>query len=191
MVADTLAYHPTVAHYLKFVATTVGRDKLLRTLQYFSRFYAWYLYRTNGTPGQIAPFDAIKKQFGLARKLMRVGKNIEHFKAAAIAADAKNLDPVIKFCAVGRQLGYAGYLTFDAVTYLDAAGIRKSPTTARLAREAYRFWMFGLLFSTMSGTYSLYQLRQQAQRIDKKEGEGVVASKRIEKYVYPTFPRYI
>ncbi len=115
---------------------------------------------------------------------MRVGKNIEHFKAAAIAANAKNLDPVVKYCAVGRQLGYAGYLSFDAITYLDAAGIRKSPTTQRLQREAYRFWMIGLIFSTISGTYSLYQLRQQSLKIDKKDGEGVVASKTIEKYEY-------
>jgi peroxin-11B len=72
MVADALVYHPSVSHYLKFVATTVGRDKLLRTLQYFSRFYAWYLFRTNGTPAEIAPFEAMKKQFGLVRKAMRV-----------------------------------------------------------------------------------------------------------------------
>jgi len=181
MVADSLVYHPSVAHYLKFIATTVGRDKLLRTLQYFSRFYAWYLFRTNGTPAEIAPFETIKKQFGLARKLMRVGKNVEHFKAAAIAADSKNLDPVVKYCAVGRQLGYAGYLTFDAVTYLDAAGIRKSPATQRLQREAYRCWMIGLIFSAVSGTYSLYQLRLQQSKIDKKDGEGAVAVKRIEK----------
>jgi peroxin-11B len=181
MVADTLVYHPSVAHYLKFVATTVGRDKLLRTLQYFSRFYAWYLYRTNGTPGEIAPFEAIKKQFGLARKLMRVGKNVEHLKAAAIAADSKNLDPVLKYCAVGRQIGYAGYLTFDAITVLDAVGIRKSPSTKRIQKEAYRFWLMGLLFSATSGLYSLYNLRQQAAKIDKKDGEGVVTSKRIEK----------
>ncbi|KAF8862229.1 putative peroxisomal membrane protein PMP27 [Acephala macrosclerotiorum] len=181
MVADSLVYHPSVAHYLKFVATTVGRDKLLRTLQYFSRFYAWYLFRTNGTPAEIAPFEAIKKQFGLARKIMRVGKNVEHFKAAAIAADSKSLDPIVKYCAVGRQLGYAGYLTFDAVTVLDAAGIRKSPATQRLQKEAYRCWMIGLLFSTMSGAYSLYQLRLQQSKIDKKDGEGAVATKRIEK----------
>lgn len=95
--------------------------------------------------------------------------------------DAKNLDPVVKYCAVGRQLGYAGYLSFDAVTYLDSAGIRKSPLTQRLQREAYKCWMAGLLFSAVSGTYSLYSLRQQQARIDKKDGEGVVAAKRIEK----------
>jgi len=183
MVADSLIYHPSVSHYLKFVSTTVGRDKLLRTLQYFSRFYAWYLYRTNGTPASIAPFEAIKKQFGLARKVLRLGKNVEHFKAAAIAADAKNLDPLIKYCAVGRQLGYAGYLSFDAVTYLHASGIRKLDSIKRLQTQAYRFWLSGLVFSLVSGTYSLYGLRQQQKKISKEDGEGVVAAKRIEKFV--------
>ena len=98
----------------------VGRDKLLRTLQYFSRFYAWYLFRTNNPARLVAPYEAIKKQFGLTRKALRLGKNVEHFKAAVIAADSKNMDPVLKYCAVGRQLGYAMYLSLDAVTYVSA-----------------------------------------------------------------------
>ena len=100
--------------------SAVGRDKLLRTLQYFSRFYAWYLFRTNNPARLVAPYEAIKKQFGLTRKALRLGKNVEHFKAAAIAADSKNMDPVLKYCAVGRQLGYAMYLSLDAVTYVSA-----------------------------------------------------------------------
>jgi peroxin-11B len=116
---------------------------------------------------------------------IQLGKNIEHLKSAAVTADAKNLDPVIKYCAVGRQLGYAGYLTLDACTFLDAAGIRKTASAKRLQKEAYRFWMSGLLFSAVSGAYSLWTLRQQQARIDKKDGEGVVASKRIEKYGSP------
>ena len=136
MIADAVLLHPTVAHYLRFVATTgnpssflvaesllnyhiiVGRDKLLRTLQYFSRFYAWYLLRTNKTNRQIAPFEAIKKQFGLTRKALRLGKNVEHFKAAATAANNKSMDPILRYLAIGRQLGYATYLSLDAVTYV-------------------------------------------------------------------------
>ena len=113
--------------------------------------------------------------------MQQLGKFVEHFKAAAVAADSKSLDPVTKYCAVGRQLGYAGYLSLDALTFLDSAGIRKSPSTKRIQQEAYRCWMIGLLFSAVSGAYSLYNLRQQHSKIDKKDGEGVVASKRIEK----------
>lgn len=92
---------------------TVGRDKVLRTLQYFSRFLAWYLYRTNRPQSSITPFDTTKKQFGLTRKLLRVGKFVEHFRAAAVASDAKTMDPVLRVTAVGRQLGYAFYMLFD------------------------------------------------------------------------------
>jgi peroxin-11B len=98
-----------------------GRDKLLRTLQYFARFYAWYLFRTNNPPGVIAPFEAIKKQFALTRKALRLGKNVEHFKAAAVVADSKATDQILKYCAIGRQLGYATYLSLDAITYVSRA----------------------------------------------------------------------
>ena len=33
------------------------------------------------------------------------------------------MDPVLKYCAVGRQLGYAMYLSLDAVTYVSAIRI--------------------------------------------------------------------
>lgn len=180
MVADALVYHPSVAHYLRFVATTVGRDKLLRTLQYFARFYSWYLLRTNGTPAEIVPWDAIKKQFGLIRKVMRFGKNVEHIKAAAVAADAKSLDPVLRYTAVGRQLGYAGYLTFDALAVPDAVGIRKYPAAKNYQQQAYRFWAMGLTFSVVSQLYTLYRLKTREQQLDRKDGEGVVESKRIK-----------
>lgn len=179
MVADTLIYHPSVSHYLKFVSTTVGRDKLLRTLQYFARFYAWYLLRTNKPQASIAPWDALKKQFGLVRKVLRAGKNVEHFKAAAVAADNNTMDPVLKYMAVGRQLGYAGYLTMDLLTLLDALGVRKSASAKKLQTEAYRFWAVGISCSIVAQVYTLYQLRVREQKVDKKEGEGVVEGKKI------------
>ena len=47
-----------------------------------------------------------------------MGKNVEHLKAAAVAADAKGMDPVLKYLAVGRQLGYGTYLSIDMITYV-------------------------------------------------------------------------
>ncbi|KAI8631324.1 peroxisomal biogenesis factor 11 [Xylariaceae sp. FL1651] len=190
MVADALIYHPTVSHYLKFVATTAGRDKVLRTLQYFARFYAWYLLRTNGTRAEIAPYEAVKRSFGQARKLLRVGKNVEHLRAAAVAFDSAPAaakaggvggggDPVLRYAAVGRQLGYAGYLTADLLTVPDSLGIRKWDGAKRAGREAYRFWVVGLACSVVAQIYTLHKLREREARVDRKEGEGVVESKKI------------
>ncbi|KAL8662306.1 MAG: hypothetical protein Q9202_004835 [Teloschistes flavicans] len=182
MSANALLYHPTVSHYLRFVATTVGRDKLLRTLQYFSRFYAWYLFRTNAPTRLIAPFEAIKKQFALTRKALRLGKNVEHFKAAVTAMDdTKARDEFLRYCAVGRQLGYALYLSFDMATYLDTAGIWKLETAKKLQKDAYRAWFVGLLFNTVAGIYTLWGLRQRTQEVNKTDGEGVVESRKIQR----------
>ncbi|KAJ5478993.1 peroxin-11 [Penicillium desertorum] len=182
MVANTLIYHPALAHWLRFVATTVGRDKLLRTIQYFSRFYAWYLYRTNKPQSAIDPYNAVKKQFGTTRKIMRIGKFLEHLKAAAVAFDNKSpVDPVLRYLAIGRQLGYAGYLTLDAVTVIDVIGIRKLSSAKRVQDSAYRSWAAGLIFSTVAGIYTLVRLQEKEKTIDRKEGEGVVEAKKIEK----------
>ncbi|KAJ5093883.1 hypothetical protein N7478_003116 [Penicillium angulare] len=182
MVADALVHHPALAHWLRFVATTVGRDKLLRTIQYFSRFYAWYLYRTNKPQSAIDPYNAVKKQFGTTRKILRVGKWAEHLKAASIALDNKApIDPVLRYLSVGRQLGYAGYLSIDMVTVIDAVGYRKLESVKRLQEAAYKSWLAGLLCSAVAGVYTLYGLQKKEKTINRKEGEGVVEAKKIEK----------
>ncbi|KAJ5495817.1 hypothetical protein N7539_000933 [Penicillium diatomitis] len=182
MVADALLYHPALAHWLRFLATTVGRDKLLRTIQYFSRFYAWYLYRTNKPQSAIDPYNAVKKQFGTTRKIIRIGKWAEHLKAASIALDNKSpIDPVLRYLAVGRQLGYAGYLSLDMVTVVDTIGYRKLASAKRLQDGAARAWAAGLICSTLAGVYTLFRLKEREKNIDRKEGEGVVEAKKIEK----------
>ena len=50
-----------------------------------------------------------------------MGKFVEHFKAAAIASDAKSLDPVLRVTTIGRQLGYAGYMLFDNAVVVSLA----------------------------------------------------------------------
>ncbi|KAF2149324.1 putative peroxisomal membrane protein PMP27 [Myriangium duriaei CBS 260.36] len=178
MVADALIYHPAVTHFNNYVATTVGRDKFLRTIQYFSRFLSYYTYRQNYSQQTVDTFTKLKSNLGLVRKAMRLGKFVEHLRAAALAADSKSLDPVLKFCAVGRQLGYAGYLFADMLTYLDAAGVRKSEAAKRLQAQAYKAWALGLSFSVVSGVYSLYQMREQGRRV--VEMQGTDAEKKLE-----------
>jgi hypothetical protein len=43
--------------------------------------------------------------------------------------------------------------------------------------------MAGLLFNTVAGLYTLFQLRQRSLSVDKKEGEGAVESKKLHTYV--------
>ena len=115
---------------------------------------------------------------------MRLGKFVEHFKAAAIAADSKSLDPILKYLAVGRQLGYAFYMTFDALAYIDQVGIRKFEGAARLQKEAYRAWLAGLLCNVAAGLYTLYQMQiEMKKQRESSDAEKAVEVKKLEKCV--------
>jgi hypothetical protein len=116
---------------------------------------------------------------------MRIGKFAEHLKAASVALDNKGpIDPVLRYLSVGRQLGYAGYLSLDMVTVVDAIGFRKLESVKRLQENAYRAWAAGLMCSALAGLYTLFKLQEKEKTVDRKEGEGVVEAKKIEKYVF-------
>lgn len=57
----------------------------------------------------------------------------------------------------------------------------------RLQQQAFKAWMAGLTCNAVAGLYTLWQLRQREQRIDKNEGEGVVESKKIIRSVIDQF----
>lgn len=115
---------------------------------------------------------------------MRLGKFVEHFKAAGVAADITTADPLIRRLAVGRQLGYAFYLLFDAATYLDASGIKKFSAAARLQKEAYRAWLFGLSCNVLAGTYTLWNLRKaELKHKSSGDAEKTMQLKKLQKWV--------
>lgn len=171
----------------------MGRDKALRLVQYLSRFLAWYTLRTNSPQTTVAQWSKLKANLGLVRKAMRIGKFVEHFRAAATAYDSKTLDPVIRFCTTGRQLGYGAYMLTDTLTYLDASGVRPSLAAKKLQVQAYKAWMTGLCFSVLNGVYTIYKSRnEEAAQTDKAvAAEKTVEVKKLQRYVHltPIFTR--
>jgi len=184
---DVVAYNPLITHLVKYLQTAVGRDKIYRTLQYWARFYSWYLYRKSYPASVIAPYNATKVNLGIVRKALRVGKNIEHFKAAAIAlrspvtkvtyVPSNANEEILRYLAVGRQLGYAGYLTFDIPTYLHAAGIKTFSQVQKLQKIAFQFWLAGLLCNIASAGYTLQTV--YANKTEKSADEKKKQSKEL------------
>ncbi|KAF7616394.1 hypothetical protein AFLA_009890 [Aspergillus flavus NRRL3357] len=156
MVANILDCHTTLAHSLRFVATTVGRDKLLRTAQYFSQFYIWHLHRRNYKRSAIDPYHALRKQLGTTRRILRIGNFLGNLQTVARLMSQKNSsEPVLKYLAIGGQLGFAGYLVFDNITSIKAIGIHELPSAERLDILADKCWAAGLIFSIMACLYIL------------------------------------
>lgn len=148
---------------------------------------AFYTLRTNHPSSTIQPWVTLKVQLGLVRKILRLGKFLEHIKAASelydVAVKSGSGDKVVQYLQTLRQIGYAGYMIFDNLTVLDAIGVKKSESAKRLQATAYRFWFTGLAASALAGTYSLYQLQQRTKQIDEKDPDGKMQKVKVAKYV--------
>ncbi|KAK9312536.1 peroxisomal membrane protein PMP30A [Lipomyces starkeyi] len=179
MVADALAYHPTAVHLLRYLDSTIGRDKVMRLVQYFARFYAAYLTRTGGDKASLAAWRGLMSQFSTARKIMRIGKPLQHLKAAAAAYDNKTADAVLRYTAVGRQLSYSAYLTIDSLIYVHGTKLvtLKNPELAQ--KLYYRFWLAGIIFSISGAVYKHMGLSKREASLAKQAEKDIVAIKKV------------
>ncbi|TEB39256.1 peroxisomal biogenesis factor 11 [Coprinellus micaceus] len=170
--ASQLILHPTIGETLKYTATTVGRDKVYRGVQYWSRFYAWYLLR-KGDKDEAARWVALKSHLGTARKLLRIGKPVEHLQAALKTTLASG--PAVEvILAVARQIAYFIYLSYDLFVWANAVKfLRLSPETAqRISKTSAKFWFAGILLNLANGVLKNLRLKEEAKKLKQSRPWG-------------------
>ncbi|KAF5356340.1 hypothetical protein D9756_003874 [Leucocoprinus leucothites] len=171
-IASQVVFHPVVSQSLKYGGTTLGRDKTYRTVQYFARFYAWYLLG-KGNKDEAARWAGLRAHLGLARKLMRLGKPMEHLQAALKASFAPG--PFAEaITTVARQIGYFGYLTYDALVWANTIKfIKLDPQTAqRIAKRSFQLWFAGILFSLINGALKTARLFKEEKALQESAPWG-------------------
>lgn len=170
--ASQVILHPYVSQALKYGGTNLGRDKLYRTVQYFARFLAWYL-QSRGQNLQATRWTALKSHLALARKLMRLGKPVEHLQAALRAAQTAG-DVGEQLATIGRQISYFGYLVYDAVVWANAVKIinLKPSTSQKVARVSNQFWLSGILFSVVHGLLKAGRLATETKKLRFPDSHG-------------------
>ncbi|KAF8203675.1 peroxisomal biogenesis factor 11 [Pholiota molesta] len=171
-IASQIILHPAVSESLKFGGTTLGRDKTYRAVQYFARFYAWHL-ANKGDKAEAARWAGLKTHLGTARKLMRLGKPLEHLQAALRAA--LTTGPVEEtLTTIARQVGYFGYLTYDAIVWAYSIKfITLAPETAKkVTKRAFQFWFAGILFSLIHGVLKAARLAKEAKSLQESKVWG-------------------
>ncbi|VDB99796.1 unnamed protein product [Peniophora sp. CBMAI 1063] len=175
MLAAQVILHPTVSDGLKVLSTTLGRDKVYRAIQFFARFLAWYLI-SRGQSLEAARWNALKNHLGTARKLLRLGKPVEHLQAALRTAQTTG-EIKEQVTMIGRQLGYFGFLAYDALVWANAIRfITLKPDTAKAVNKtSNRFWLAGITFSILHCIFKTARLTSEAQALrfaDEKDIGG-------------------
>nr|XP_018263134.1 uncharacterized protein I303_04626 [Kwoniella dejecticola CBS 10117]OBR85292.1 hypothetical protein I303_04626 [Kwoniella dejecticola CBS 10117] len=164
--AAQVILHPKFSQGLAVLATTIGRDKAYRLIQYLSRLIAWSLLR-RGDVEAAARWEGLKNGLATARRVMRLFRPAEFLQSAMTLAQ-KPVGPaqVAHLAQIGRQLGYAGFFTNDMILWLGQVRFLKLDKVQleRFQRLTFKFWLSGIIFSLISSSASMVKLRADSKR---------------------------
>jgi len=187
-VVGQVVFHPAVSQSIRVWSTTVGRDKTYRAIQFFARFYAWFLLKRGGAANTLSAsqWNSLKAALGSGRKMLRLFKPIEHLQAALSTASSPH--PIEFYAAVAKQLSYASYLAFDSLVWANAVKFiaLDKEVAARVNKISLRFWLAGIAFSIGGGmsklnrqVNSLKQLKRSSARSSEKGDDAQVTQDEI------------
>lgn len=122
-----------------------GRDKILRTIQYWSRFYSYILFRKGYSKDAILFWKTLQATVGLSRKLFRAGKPLLFLKIAGAQYSNKTQDPILRYTALVKSICYAIYFTTDTITWIQVSKIHNFAHGNTITRMGAGFWLIGLI----------------------------------------------
>lgn len=136
----------------------------MRVVQYWSRFFAFYLLQKGYTKDTVKFWSQIKSSIGLSRKLFRVGKPLANAKEAIAIWQKKTGDPIVRATSFIRAIGYAIYLTSDTCVWLNGTKIYTVPHFDTVKKVGTHFWMLGI-FCNIIKSLRRHQLATEKEKI--------------------------
>ncbi|KAI9248184.1 peroxisomal biogenesis factor 11 [Sporodiniella umbellata] len=167
--------HEKIDAFNRYLATTVGREKLCRLFQYFARFYAFYLFRIGAPKDTIQRWVDLKTHLGNGRKFFRLLKPVEFAQVGVKSLTIK--DETIKYTAVVKQAGMFFYYLSEALVLANAINFYKFTNIKQVTQFGQRCWLVALTASLLSGLYKSKQLAVRQHMLEKTRKAIVNAEK--------------
>ncbi|KAI9487605.1 MAG: peroxisomal biogenesis factor 11 [Benjaminiella poitrasii] len=147
-----------------FLAVTNSREKLYRFIQYFARFYVFYLLRRgNGSKQTIQRWNDLKSHLSTGRKLFRLLKPVELAQSSIKAVFLH--DPVLRVTQFIKFASNFLYFTFEALSLVDAVNFYKFRNMKRINEFGLKCWFLSLVASSISSVYNLKKLETRMKAL--------------------------
>ncbi|KAI7884767.1 peroxisomal biogenesis factor 11 [Lichtheimia hyalospora FSU 10163] len=150
----------------RFLGTTTGREKLCRLVQYFARFYAFYLWRQGAPKDVIQRWADLKQHIGNGRKFFRLLKPIE-FVQTAIHINGSVKDDIQRVTTIVKHLTNALYYSSEVFVLTTAVGFYRPKAIDKITSFGQRCWFISLFSSILADLYKLRQLNGRALELER------------------------
>ncbi|KAJ3299896.1 Peroxisomal membrane protein PMP27 [Borealophlyctis nickersoniae] len=156
---------------VKFLSTTVGRDRINRFVQYFTRYLIWHKQRNGAEKGTIERLQKLMVAVAQTRKLMRVGRQLEFFRGIQKAQTVR--DDVVRLTTYIKSIFLSLWLVHDSIQWAHTAGVVALPNIKDLVRRGQKCWLIALIASSIG---NMHRLRMNSLRL-QHEGKLLRAAR--------------
>jgi len=181
--SQALIASDNVNRLIKFLEGHAGRDKVVRLLQYASRFTGWWLINNNNAEWG-KRFQSVESTSSLARKYFRLLKSISHLQTA-LRSYAQETDSIVKFTTVIQNLCLAMWLYYDHIILAAKVGIVKMDVSVQ-TRRSNTVWLLAMIAGIFKSLY-LLQITQQLVKSTQKQETLESLRKRQTEYILEFF----
>eukprot|EP01100_Stratorugosa_tubuloviscum_P015486 TRINITY_DN895_c0_g1_i1.p1 TRINITY_DN895_c0_g1~~TRINITY_DN895_c0_g1_i1.p1 ORF type:complete len:261 (-),score=84.69 TRINITY_DN895_c0_g1_i1:29-811(-) len=147
------------------------RDKLYRTIQYFLRFFNYFLLKKKQFKSFSARLSSLEKGISDTRRLMRFGKFMLAIK------DIINLDPnaspIIQLFTVLRAICNSIYFPLDHIVWLAKTKVLHVDA-AYFQLNASRGWFLAVIFSFLIDTITYFNIKYQLSQLYQKKQQLLI-----------------
>ncbi|ORX52467.1 peroxisomal biogenesis factor 11, partial [Hesseltinella vesiculosa] len=148
--------HQQVEALNRFLHTTYGRERTCRLIQYFSRFYVFYITRQGASIKEIQRWTDLKNHISNARKFFRLLKPVEFAQTAIKTLGTQ--DEVLRATGFLKQLGMFLYYTAEVFVLSNSIGFYRPANIQKITDFGQKAWLLGLAASMLSGLYKFQLL---------------------------------
>eukprot|EP01119_Soliformovum_irregulare_P005889 TRINITY_DN17631_c0_g1_i1.p1 TRINITY_DN17631_c0_g1~~TRINITY_DN17631_c0_g1_i1.p1 ORF type:complete len:229 (-),score=67.17 TRINITY_DN17631_c0_g1_i1:250-936(-) len=152
----------TLLKVIKFLETHNGRDKLVRLMQYGSRFLAWFLLQSQ--PENAKKLSVLENHSSLARKVFRLFKSLSYIQNAFKTLNEQK-DAVLVFTTVIQGIALAAWLLYDHLIWAGKLGLTKVDLKGP-ARRANIFWLIAMVMGIIKSAH-LIQRSEKLLKFNK------------------------
>ncbi|UJR38146.1 hypothetical protein I4U23_030824 [Adineta vaga] len=159
---------------IRFTSRTAGRDKIYRTIQYASRFLAWYYIKkrqVGGAARLVEIFQNLESVMSLTRKGMRLGRFVDYIKSVLESFHIRNkrIGTLFGLIAVCQGL----FMLLDNILLLHRFKIIHLTNPQHLQHYLYQIWLLWISFALtrdyyeIQASFAIGQHHQYQQKQDK------------------------
>lgn len=145
-------------YLLKLNSQTAGRDKLVRFLQYLSRFLGHRL-QLRGSK-DVDRLRSLEYNFSTFRKLLRFGRCVDTLYS--VLPIVNHPDPAIRLIVSSSKISNSLFLLADHMLWLSRSGVCEVDSD-KWSNISNKYWLYSITMNLVRDFYEIYQILQREQ----------------------------